>query len=448
MKIKLHTEANPEDNAMLQALYSRSADSVDTHLEKLAKTGSGKFMEQYYLGYGHKSIADCGDTTVYIEGVSMLCAKAFQDNPLYNGQESSSRYIDWSDQPFHDPFGTPESTLIFEEIRQFYINAKPRLITHLANIYPLQSGDKPSVHGKAILAKAFDILRGFLPSGATTNLSWKMSLRKAGEMVEYLYRHPLAEVRDVAVQVHATLLAAYPNSIAALPEASDRDVYLNDPRHYYSDPDPRVDLYFNVVPRSRIKTEITDLEPDLMYFSDLDFYNSRPKYAPLPKHDDVLQKNLLITTMLDFGSYRDIQRHRAGYCGVPIVSHNNGFHPFYIDQLPLDIRVDALALLAKIEAFVKQEWTGLNRNLATKLKLQYVMPMGTLVPTTLTYNLHQALYVAELRSGQTVHATLRPVAQDIGMFIQRELGIRTYCDFTEDSWNTRRGSQDIVSKLV
>src|SRR3954470_22058500 len=70
----------PEDLAMLQALYSRSPASVTTHLDKVRSSGSSKFMSQYYVGYGHASIGDCGFTTVFIENYSMLAAKAIQDN--------------------------------------------------------------------------------------------------------------------------------------------------------------------------------------------------------------------------------------------------------------------------------------------------------------------------------------------------------------------------------
>ena len=71
MKIFVYDEFNPEDTAMMQALYSRSAESVVTHAEKVKQSGSGKFMEKFYVGYGHASIADCGSTTIFIEGVSI-----------------------------------------------------------------------------------------------------------------------------------------------------------------------------------------------------------------------------------------------------------------------------------------------------------------------------------------------------------------------------------------
>ena len=74
--VLIYDEFNPEDNAMMQALYSRSSKSVAEHVAKVKKTGSGKFMEQFYVGYGHLSIADCGSTTLFTEGLSMLADKA------------------------------------------------------------------------------------------------------------------------------------------------------------------------------------------------------------------------------------------------------------------------------------------------------------------------------------------------------------------------------------
>ena len=91
---------NAEAEAMLQALHSRSIGGLESHLKILSEKGAENFMKNFYVGYGHKSIGDCGSTSIFIEGISMLAAKAIQDWPLYSGQESSTRYIDFQVQPF------------------------------------------------------------------------------------------------------------------------------------------------------------------------------------------------------------------------------------------------------------------------------------------------------------------------------------------------------------
>jgi thymidylate synthase ThyX len=110
----------PESGAMLQALHSRSTGGLESHLKILSEKGSDNFMKNFYVGYGHKSIGDCGSTSIFIEGVSMLVAKAIQDSPLYSGQESSTRYIDFQIQPFKNPSGTKEGETVLENWRTFY----------------------------------------------------------------------------------------------------------------------------------------------------------------------------------------------------------------------------------------------------------------------------------------------------------------------------------------
>src|SRR6185369_629195 len=117
---------------------------------------SSKFMESYYVGYGHASIGDCGYTTLFIEDVSILACKAIQDNPLYSGQESSTRYIDFSKQPLVDPIDNDISRIILKNWIDFYECSKQPLIAHLKGNFPLADGQKPAVWEKAIIACCFD----------------------------------------------------------------------------------------------------------------------------------------------------------------------------------------------------------------------------------------------------------------------------------------------------
>src|ERR1043166_5646836 len=117
----IHDEFPPETSAMLQALYSRSDKSVEQHVQKVQERGADKFMASYYVGYGHASIGDCGVTTLFVEDISILACKAIQDNALYSGQETSTRYIDFAGRRVHDPLGTPESAEIMGKWTEFYI---------------------------------------------------------------------------------------------------------------------------------------------------------------------------------------------------------------------------------------------------------------------------------------------------------------------------------------
>src|SRR3989338_1259854 len=140
---------------MMQALYSRSAESVIVHAEKVKQSGSGKFMEKFYVGYGHASIADCGSTTIFIEGVSMLVAKAVQDWPLYSGQETSSRYIDMSKQEIVDPVGTSRSRVVLDKWMEFYTNNQTGVAEHLRQKYKKRIAEDENIYERAIKARTF-----------------------------------------------------------------------------------------------------------------------------------------------------------------------------------------------------------------------------------------------------------------------------------------------------
>lgn len=168
-KVYIYDEFDPEAIAMMQALYSRSSDSVSKHVEKVRTSGSKQFMESYYVGYGHASIGDCGVTTIFIEGVSILAAKAIQDNPLYSGQETSTRYIDFSTQPIFDPINDESTNEIQQKWIYFYTKNKNIIIEHLKKTFPLKEGEQEKTWEKAIQARTFDILRGFYPQAQQHN---------------------------------------------------------------------------------------------------------------------------------------------------------------------------------------------------------------------------------------------------------------------------------------
>jgi hypothetical protein len=83
-----------------------------------------------------------------------------------------------------------------------------------------------------------------------------------------------------------------------------------------------------------------------------------------------------------------------------------------------------------------------------KYSLQYYLPMGYRVPCRITGDLPANVYLAELRAGSTVHATLREVAQEMGGII-RKLGIPVYTDESDmGRFDVKRGTQDIVARKI
>lgn len=428
-KVFLYDEFSPEDVAMMQALYSRSAESVVKHAEKVKASGSGKFMERFYVGYGHQSIADCGSTTLFIEGVSMLCDKAIQDWPLYAGQEVSTRYIDMSKQPIHDPVKTKASQAIMKRWMDFYVSSGPVVEKHLKEKYPRKGNEDEKVYDKAIKARSFDILRGFLPAGMTTQLSWHTNLRQAWDKLSTLRHHPLEEVRRVSEQVWKELKSRYPNSFSHKlyeeQEAYRRDILGG---HTYFSP-----KNFSKSFSAKSTIEKKSLAPYA------DVLKKRPVKTSLP----FFMRSLGTFTfdfLLDFGSFRDLQRHRASIYQMPLLSTRYGFQKWYLEQLPESLRKKALKLIeVQVGAIEKLKTTSEER--------QYFIAMGFLVPCRFTFDLSALVYFIELRAGRLVHPTLRVIAHAMHHALRKALPlVRLHTDLDLDDWDVRRGLQDIVKK--
>ncbi len=454
-------DQHPEDIAMLQALYSRSPASVTTHLEKLKKTGSGKFMDQYYVGYGHASIGDCGTTTIFLEQVSMLFAKAVQDHPLYNGQEASTRYLDFSKQRVLDPYDNPHSQALQSRWMEIYNRVLPLLCEGLKKRYPFDAASykNEKIWENALFARAFDVARALLPIGTTTLLSWTTSLRASRDHLRRLKHHPLPEIRDGARAVLAELLKKYPHSFDGK-ELDDK----NDPAQAYGSTFARRNFFvsaddivrqFSVQPEELdllksgqlvVRKNALDLEG--LRKNESDLLRARPAYNPLPWRLEAYGRYNFIF-LLDFGSFRDLHRHRNGVCQVPLIDGHYGLNPWYVSQFKEHL---AASDYAQLEEDIASQFAAISDLSAKGVDVvpalsQYLYPMGTQALVHASYSVPETVYVGELRSAKTVHPSLRPVAQGMLRILETDLpGSALYGDRDIECWSARRGEQTIASK--
>ncbi len=427
-KIFIYDEFNPEDNAMMQALYSRSSKSVVEHVEQVRKTGSGKFMEKFYVNYGHNSIADCGSTTIFIEGISMLADKAIQDWQLYSGQETSTRYIDMSKQPIIDPIGNDESKNIHNEWMNFYVSNQKKVNNHITKNYPRKENEDEKIYEKAVKARTFDIMRGFLPAGITTQLSWHTNLRQANDKLSLTKYNPLEEVQKIASKIHELLKDKYSHSFShKFYEKTEKYRELSVKKYNYYNPNSTPDFFYS--------TNIDNNELE----KHEDIISKRPPKTNLPTFLAELG-NMTFEFKLDFGSFRDIQRHRNGICRMPLLTTNFGFNDWYLEMLPDDLREEAKNLIEKQKERIEK------LEISPEIK-QYYIAMGFNVACKTTYGLPATIYTTELRAGRLVHPTLRKIAHKMHEAIQTKFPkIVQHSDLSLDDWDIRRGNQDIIKK--
>ena len=438
---------DPEVQAMLLAMYSRNAAPIATRIPDSEESNQShkEKLGKFYVGYNHKSVGQLASTTIYLEGVSQLAAKAIENTPLFNGQECSTRYLPMDTCPMYAPEG-PHQELIqgFQnEFRNLYIEAMPLTIDMLKEQFPFDSNQGTFHHKEStdqqttrklvtwentIKARAFDICRGLLPAGCTTNVGFVGTFDSINDHFGEMLYHPCKEMREIAEKTLTQLAEKY--QYAAIPiarqlvtfaVADGRPEYFYDLHQEYKDPE------LEIAHDKEIWPFIQDQAKERLKFE---------KFAKM--HSDKIQTTF--TAVLDFGSYRDIHRHRNGAITMPLLTTDVGFSKYYADQLPEAIRNKLANLINRFEdsrvdiPFTKQAY----------FDWQYAIPMGYLVSFTYRCDLNQLLYILELRSGKTVHQTLRHCVQSLAKMLSSLFtNLKLHVDYDEDNFTLKRGTQTV-----
>ncbi len=431
---------SPEDNAMLQSLNSRSSGGMFVNLKKVLQKGSADFMEMFYVNYGDKSIGDCGTITFYIDGLSMIAAKQFQNWPLYNGQETSTRYVAMTKLGCYDPIDNSASKAVIDILMDFYEQGLRIMPPYLKERFPI--GEKPedktdkeweAQYEKAINAKMFDILGAFLPAGARTNASIHMNLRQIDEQQKLLVHNPSSEVRAIAYSILSVLKEKFPATYIKKKKYPEQDAYWEMCAR---------DLCYFVPEGDWPEFEMTDTIDRIGLANYQKYIDARPVKTELPK---VMGKlgSVHIKTFLDYRSFRDIQRQRNGITEVPLLVTNHGFEEWYFDQLPDSLFVKAKYVIERVESII----SSMNRNEYPEVDFQYLIPMGFKVPVEFSRNLVSEVFVQELRTGLAVHPTVRNMEKKCAEYMMREFpDLKLHVDMSDSEWDMKRGLHDIVEK--
>src|SRR5213082_1878582 len=106
----------PEIQAYALAKYSRSSQGMLESIQELSAQKAEQFLNTFYFQYGHRSIADLAHLVFGLEQISILAAIAVVDEPVWDGQERSTRYQPFRKTGWHLPYevvGRPaEATFI------------------------------------------------------------------------------------------------------------------------------------------------------------------------------------------------------------------------------------------------------------------------------------------------------------------------------------------------
>lgn len=418
----------PQDRVVAQALASRSIKPFREHLDEINEDKTATFYDKNVIGFGHDNINACGDgIIVSLPEVSILAAKYIEDSPLFNGQESSTRYIDFSKQPCIAE--TPEARGVVEYCVGFFNKLYEfELEKNIERLQPKNDSDS-----RAVKAYTLDVMRCLIPAGLTTNVNWVTNLRQVQDHAHYLMSFELQEIQDVGHKVFMELSRKYPGIISPYKHdtvehmatyADEYQALSTTPTYYYTS------QYKGYDPLHQ-KLNVIYIENDLDNIRNYTSLKHRPRGCSLPR---IYSSQFCVSGHMDFGSFRDLQRHRNGLCKIPRLNTYLGFENAYLARMSEETQRRVIDHLE----FVEEQFE--------KYKDPYIVLLGYKLAFNYQCSFEQLVYIAELRSSKHVHFTCRPTALHIGSFIKKKLpDVALYLDEAPlDHFSFNRGSHTIT----
>lgn len=457
------TDYDPQTLAMLQAFYSRSTKSIADRVEGLSPEQVQQSLLKYYLGYGHRSIGQCGNFVMFIEDASIFAAKAIQHHPLYNGQETSTRYYDFYERPFINPLGIEGVERALRELYKRVLNLAVAAYTEEA----VKEGHELDANMKrTINAKAFDLARCLLTAGFTTKLSWCSTFDQAQDRLSALINSGVEELEAIgnslADALHERYPSAFPERETLVSEyARSMPLFDDTTAILHSIATTASESFVAATPTSACAfSSLRSLGHDS---AALDLMNKRGRGEPVPR-SFAQYGTFDFAFLVDYASFRDIHRHRNGTMYFPSYGPLNTLrmHSWYMHEMDrlgilTSLTDEALTVEENINWIYTQFVTEAEKVAAQRFgagtdayraALMYYVPMGTTVVGALRCDLPQAVYLSELRSSRTVHPTARMVARDLSTYVRSVLpdSVPLHIDSFDGLFATTRGRQTILEK--
>lgn len=403
------------------------------------------FLKKWWVDYGHNSLKDADRIRFAIEWISQVFTKIIESPfpALWDFQEKSTRYIHFGKESLIIPQEVYESSYKDEilqynnDLMDLYLKYVPLVQERIEKYWLLKESDFSSrgVFERTLAAKSFDICRYLLPSSVATSLWATFSTRVLEMHLTHMYSHPISEVRMIAQSMHQEALKLSPwllrhvwenefkiKSRQKLSDFIDNFVWNNDESQV-----------FNWIDNSKRVTIVSSADLDREVLASILFSNSR-KYgfsyikclelvdsmsleqketlmasalADRWQHDrmprSLQHRTIMVEFLVDFGAYRDIQRHRATKQLWQWVSSIHWYD--YPEYLELEWFED----LKEDYDIIMQKWVVLWRKIVKEnpYLLEYSCALWHLLRTTFEMDPGQLAYVIELRTTPWWHHSYR-----------------------------------------
>ena len=399
------------------------------------------FAEKYVLGYGHASVAEHGCVHLALEDISIIASKLVEDARLASYTEKSTRYVAFDPGKVYCPPKVMADARLAEEysatiraLLEAYAGWTEDFVTQIKARTPRTEKQTERGHDAASRATAFDLLRYLLPTATHTNIGLTLNARSLENLITKLLSQPLDEGRELGVRLKEEAQHIVPTLL----KYAERNAYREEtgeaiatlaseivspaPQYWgggtssvsliFSDPDAEDKLVAAILYGSVQMTMNTLLaHVRAMNFETkervVDEYLKRRGKHDAPGR--ALERITCTVEMtMDYGAYRDIQRHRmATQTTQPHSPRRLGW------EMPPDIEHFGYAALYG-ELMTRAAATyELLFEAGFVHEAAYALPLATRVRALFTWNLREVTHFVELRSARQGHPSYRKVAQDV-----------------------------------
>jgi len=438
-RIYLMPELPPEVVAVAFAKTSRSPEPFDQIAAELTETASAKFHEKWVVGYGHASVAEHAVLSLAVENVSILAAKAIEDNRLASYTEKSTRYQVYDPRRVYRPASFESAPKLRQQYEQLvttlleaYQAWHQRAYEWLKATDPRPSDEPEKAWESRLRAKACDSIRYLLPASTLTNLGWTVNARALAAAIRKLAGSDLAELRDIAGDLKTAALQKVPTLL----KYSDPDLsrsestravvrvlekVISPPGRDLSHRPSEVQLLSHdqdglrrlccAVSYASQQMEWAGLEDQISRWSVDDMMAlvraslaGLGPFDPLPRAFEGL--NYLFEVTVDYGAWRDIQRHRIGTQIAQELSPDFGYTvPRLVDELGLRAEFERLAeSSASVYDALRPDFPA---------EAVYALMLAFRKRTLFNWNLREVFHFVRLRGTAKGHAAYRKVAVDL-----------------------------------
>lgn len=439
-----------EDEAAFGAIVGAQANQDDQNLEDQAEAikKAQAFYDRILDGYGDDSIGELGGAHLAIENVSLLAAKFIEDSRIGGSPlEKSTRYIYFDQKVKGEYLFYREPVLMTSAYRDIYVktcnmlfDTYSRLIPPMTALieqrFPKDPAISKTAYTAALRAKVLDCLRGLLPASTLTNLGIYGNGRFFESLIHKFDCQNLAELQEIGRSSYEELSKVIPSfirrahpshrthqSYAQFSEAMQSELKLIAEQHLSQ-------CERSVEPGVRLVAQdpdaVTKVAAALLFpmgnkgLAELWQYckqlpeeevarildaacnareNRRHKSPRALEH-----ASFTFEIVTDFGTYRDLQRHRMLTQDRQLLSCDYGFYiPPEIQDTPHEEEYcQALQQAKEVYDMIAAELPE---------EAQYIVPMAYNIRWYFQINLRALQWLCELRSSPAGHPTYRYIAQ-------------------------------------